>query len=97
MSEVLTLAVVGTQMLYLCFQVDSEQKQEKKEVSHEETVELSLWNRPKDDYEDDTQVPISQLLMWALYSGNKVRFPFVGENTHFFHYNSDNNRREDSK
>lgn len=72
-------------MLYLCFQGDSEQKQEKKEASHEETVELSLWNQPKDDYEDDTQVPISRLL----YSGHKVRFPFVGENTHSFHHNSD--------
>lgn len=78
----------------MCFQVDSEQKQEKKEASHEETVELSLWNQPKDDYEDDTQVPISQLLM---YSGHKVRFTFVGKNTHFFHRNSDNNRREYSK
>lgn len=97
MSKVHTLAVVGSQTLYLCFQVDSEQKQKGKKASHEETVELSLWNQPKDDYEDDTQVPISQLLMWALYSGHRVRFPFVGENTNFFHHNSDNNRREYSK
>lgn len=59
LSEVFTLAVVGTQTLYLCFQLDSEQKQEKKEASHEEMVELGLWNQPKDDYEDDTKVPIS--------------------------------------
>lgn len=40
--------------------IDKEQKQEKKVTLNEEMVELRTWNQQKDNYEDETQVLISQ-------------------------------------
>lgn len=54
---------VNVHVLRCCISVyliDKEQKQERKKVLNKEMVELRTWNQQKDNYEDETQVLISQ-------------------------------------